>query len=58
MKIFSSFTALTFAILAFSFVNVNAQSFSDKKSVRTIEQNVLRQILRMPRYEVFDHIGF
>lgn len=58
MKIFNSLTALTFAILAFSFVDVNAQSFSDKKSGRTIEQNVQRQILRLPRYEVFDHIGF
>ena len=58
MKIFNSFIALTFAILAFSFFDVNAQSFSDGKSSRTIEQNVQRQILRMPRYEVFDHIGF
>ena len=58
MKIFSGFIALTFAILAFSLVDINAQGFSDKKSARTIEQNVQRQILRMPRYEVFDHIGF
>ena len=58
MKIFSSFIALTFAILAFSFGNVNAQSFSDGKSARTIEQNVYRQIIRLPRYEVFDHIAF
>ena len=58
MKILSTFTALSFAILAFSFVDVNAQSFADAKSARTIEQNVQRQILRMPQYEVFDHIGF
>jgi hyperosmotically inducible periplasmic protein len=58
MKILSSFTALIFAILAFSSVDANAQSFTDGKSARTIEQNVERQILRMPRYEVFDHIGF
>ncbi|MEO7673396.1 MAG: BON domain-containing protein, partial [Pyrinomonadaceae bacterium] len=58
MKISSSVTALTFAILAFSFTAVDAQSFSDVKSARTIEQNVQRQILRLPRYEVFDQIGF
>ena len=49
---------MTFAILEFSFSNVNAQSFSDGKSARTIEQNVYRQIIRLPRYEVFDHIAF
>ena len=58
MKIFNGFIALTFAILAFSFSNVNAQSFSSAKSGRTIEQNVQRQILRLPQYEVFDNIGF
>jgi hyperosmotically inducible periplasmic protein len=46
------------AIFAFSFTSVSAQSFSDTKSGRTIEQNVQRQILRMPRYEVFDFISF
>ncbi len=58
MKKFTSFIAITFAILAFSFTDTNAQSFSDTKSARTIEQNVYRQILRLPRYEVFDHIAF
>ncbi len=58
MKILSTFTAVIFAILAFSFVDTNAQSFTDAKLARTIEQNVERQILRMPRYEVFDYIGF
>ena len=58
MKYFKNFIAGTFAILAFSFVGVNAQSFSDGKSARTLEQNVQRQILRLPQYEVFDHIGF
>ena len=58
MKKFTGFIAVTFAILAFSFIDTNAQSFSDTKSARTIEQNVYRQILRLPRYEVFDHIAF
>ena len=58
MKKYTGFTAILFAILAFSFSNVNAQSFSGSGSARTIEQNVNRQILRMPRYEVFDFIAF
>ena len=58
VKKFTSFIAITFAILAFSFVDINALSFSGTKSVRTIEQNVSTQILWMPRYEVFDLVGF
>ncbi len=58
MRSTRTFIALAFAIIAFSFTSINAQSFSDTRSGRTIEQNVQRQILKMPRYEVFDFIGF
>lgn len=58
MRSYSKSIALTFAIVAFSFTAINAQSFSDTKSGRTIEQSVQRTILRMPRYEVFDFIQF
>ena len=58
MKIFSSFIMSAFVILAFSFLNVNAQSFSGKESARTIEQQVFRKILRLPYYEVFDNIKY
>ncbi len=58
MKSYRSYIALLFAIFAFSIAGVNAQSYSDTKSGRTIEQNVRRQILKMPRYEVFDYIGY
>lgn len=58
MKSYRSFIALLIALFAISVAGVNAQSFSDTKSGRTIEQNVMRQILRMPRYEVFDHIAY
>ncbi len=54
----SLLAAFAFAILAFSFNSVSAQSFSDTKSGRTVEQKVQRQLLRMPRYEVFDFISF
>ena len=58
MRSYKNYLALALAIFAFSFTNVSAQGFSDTKSGRTIEQNVRRQILRMPRYEVFDYIGY
>ena len=59
MRSFKSLlAAFAIAIFAFSFTSVSAQSFSDTKSGRTIEQNVRRQLLRMPRYEVFDFISF
>ncbi len=34
------------------------QNFTGKGSGRTIEESVKRKILRLPRYEVFDQIGF
>lgn len=58
MRSYKSYLALAAAIFAFSFTTIDAQSFSDTKSGRTIEQNVQRQILRLPRYEVFDFISF
>ena len=60
MKIFRNFLALTLTIMALSFVNVNAQSFSDGKrqSARTLEQMVFKEIVTLPRYGVFDHIAF
>jgi len=58
MRSYKGLLTVAFAILAFSFTSVSAQSFTDAKTGRTIEQNVRRQILRMPRYEVFDHIGY
>ncbi len=46
------------AIIAFSFVSVNAQSFSASASTRSIEDQVRKKILRLPRYEVFDAIAY
>lgn len=58
MKYFNKFIISAFAIIAFSFSAANAQSFSGSRSGRTLEQNIERQILKMPRYEVFDFIQF
>ena len=55
MKSFRYFLSLTLAILALSFINVNAQSSSSQK---TIEQQVFKKINRLPYYGVFDHIAF
>lgn len=60
MKIFRNFVALTLTIISLSFVNVNAQSFSDgnRRSARTLEQAVFKDIVTLPRYGLFDHIAF
>ncbi len=58
MKIFRNFIALGLAIIALSFAPVNAQSFSASGSTRAIEDQVRKQILKLPRYEVFDSIGY
>lgn len=58
MKIFRNFLILTIAFLAVSLTDVNAQSFSDKKSGRTLEQKVFKKILYLPYYGVFDNIQF
>lgn len=49
---------MTLAILALSYVPANAQSFSGVRSTSAVEQQVFKKILRLPYYEVFDHIGF
>ncbi|MGI8409205.1 MAG: BON domain-containing protein [Pyrinomonadaceae bacterium] len=60
MKKFSSFIALILAILAFSFVGVNAQSFSGRGNVSasSIERQVFKEIIRLPYYGLFDNIKF
>jgi hypothetical protein len=44
------------AIIALSFVSIEAQSFSG--STRTMEDQVRKKILKLPRYEVFDSITY
>ncbi len=53
-----NFIFLSLAILTFSFISVNAQSFSGNKSARTVEQKVFKEINKLPYYGVFDHIAF
>ena len=60
MKKIINLITLSAAIFAFSFVNVSAQNFAPNSNVsdRTIEQQVFKRILQLPRYGVFDLINF
>jgi hyperosmotically inducible protein len=57
MKILNKFLAFTIAIVAFSFVNVNAQGLSNGAST-ALENKIYKKILSLPYYEVYDFIGF
>ena len=59
MKLIKHFLVLSIAILGFSFVNVEAKSYSnDVKSTQTLERQVFKQLIKLPYYGVFDHIAF
>ena len=58
MKLFRKFIAFSLAMMAFSSMAVNAQSFSASGSTRSIEDQVRKRILMLPRYEIFDAISF
>jgi osmotically-inducible protein OsmY len=56
MKKFVSLFAFSFALIAFSFVGINAQSISPASL--EIAKKVEKSIKKLPRYEVFDNIDF
>lgn len=61
MRFIKTYLLLAIAIIGFSFVNANAQSFSDnhsKKSPQTIEQKVYKELIKLPYYGVFDDLKF
>lgn len=58
MKVFRYFLILTIAILGFSFIDANAQSYSGAKSARDLEQKVFKKLIALPYYGVFDHIAY
>ena len=58
MKSFRNYLALGLAIISVSFVSANAQSFSSAGATRTMENQVRKRILKLPRYEVFDSIQY
>ena len=58
MRYIHKYFALLAAIVAMTFATANAQSLSDGGTRQSIERQVEKKILRLPRYEVFDHIGY
>ncbi len=54
MKYIRNFLILAIAILGFTQINASAQNFAQ----RNIEQEVFKQIVRLPYYGVFDNIKF
>lgn len=60
MKILKSFLILSIAILGFSFINVEARSFSNDGDIsqKQIEKKVFKEIIKMPYYGLFDNIKF
>ena len=53
MKLLKNYLALFIAILAFSYIGVNAQNYSTNNSAQ-IEQKVFKQLIKLPYYGVFD----
>jgi hyperosmotically inducible protein len=60
MRSISNFLILAIAIISFSFVSANAQTYSGSgnQSTRTLEQQIQRKLLRLPNYGLFDHITY
>jgi hypothetical protein len=57
MKLIKNKLVLVIAVLAFSFVGVNAQGLSVNYT-NQIEQKVFKQLINLPYYGVFDHISY
>ena len=58
MRKLRNILALSLAVVAFSLVNANAQDSSALARSIDIGKQVQKSILKLPRYEVFDHIDF
>ncbi|MBX3243410.1 MAG: BON domain-containing protein [Acidobacteria bacterium] len=58
MRILNRSLVLSLALLTFSVVGINAQTYSGEVSTSALEREVQRQINKLPYYELFDHISF
>ena len=56
MRYLRNFMVMAFAVAIFSFVTVNAQT--NTSSHTDLEKKVRKEILMLPNYGLFDHIGF
>lgn len=60
MKFIRYFLILVVAVFGVSAINVNAQGYGDNKQVssKTLEQKIFKELIKLPRYGVFDNIKF
>lgn len=60
MRSLTRLLTLSIAIIALSFVSTNAQGFTRGTTSleKSIEQQVFRKLIYLPRYGVFDHINY
>jgi hypothetical protein len=57
MKLIKNKLVLVIAVLAFSFIGINAQGLS-VNDTNQLEQKVFKQLIKLPYYGVFDHISY
>lgn len=57
MKSVSKFLVLSLAIITISVASISAQNQS-RSSGRSIEQQIFKKLIGLPRYGVFDHITY
>jgi osmotically-inducible protein OsmY len=58
MKLMKVFLAMSLVLGAISVLPSYGQNFTSAGSTRAIEDQVRKKILRLPRYEIFDAIGY
>lgn len=58
MKSLRKYFAVVLGVIVLSFVTTNAQSFDTSLSNRSVEDQVRKKILMLPRYEIFDAINY
>ena len=59
MNSLKKYFALSFAIIALSFVGINAQNFAGgEKPTGSVERQIFKELLSLPRYGAFDHITY
>lgn len=58
MMSFRKYFAVVLSVIALTFVTTSAQSFTDRSNNRSIEDQVRKRILMLPRYEIFDAIHY
>lgn len=58
MRSFRNYSLIVLAIIGLSVASICAQGFAASGSTRSIEDQVRKKILKLPRYEIFDAISY